>query len=229
MRTNQVIGALAAMLLLAGFGPQAHVVVGRQAAADQRLKEVEALRRGGVPAAAALTGHYMGTVSAEPENNVESLAQLVEWHSLIVIGRVQSNRGWLTADGETVVTDYRIAVQRILKGDAPRLITVSIPGGRVSFEDGSTATITSTMRAPQNGERYLLFLRPSWFPASPQQMEAAAGPIYAPQHLSLSVYLLDPTQGVIPEARPGHPLRKELGRRAEANAISEIVRLTGRR
>jgi hypothetical protein len=192
---------------------------------NQRLEESEALRRGGIRAAAALTGHYIGMVSAEPENNVESLAQLVDWHDLIVIGRIKSNRGWLTADGETVVTDYLVAVERVLKGDAVSVITVSMPGGRVSFEDGSTATLTSTMRAPLNGERYLLFLRLSWFAVSETQERAANGPIYAPQHLSLGVYYLDQQNRVIPRARPGHPLQKELGRRAEAAVLGETLRL----
>lgn len=120
----------------------------RGASKEQRLEEAEAIRRGGILEAAAVSGHYIGMVSAEPENNVTSLAQLVAWHGLIVIGRIQSSRAWLTADGGTVVTDYLIAVERVLKGDAAPHITVSIPGGRVTFEDGTTATLTSTMRAP---------------------------------------------------------------------------------
>ena len=201
----------------------------RGSASDQHLKESEALRRGGIRAAAAVTGHYIGQVSAEPGNNVETLKHLVAWHELIVIGRIQSNRSWLTADGETIVTDYRIVVERVLKGNAGSLITVSIPGGRVSFENGTRATLVSTMRAPLNGERYLLFLRPSWFPASPQQTKAAAGPLYAPQHLALSVYYLDPQNRVISKAKPSHPLQKELGDQPEAQVVRAIEKLTGAR
>lgn len=224
------LAPFAVALLLAGMAPDVRVVPDRQqSAVGQRRLESEALRRGGIRTAAALTGHYVGTVSAEPENGVESVEQLVAWHSLIVIGRVQSNRGWLTADGNTVVTDYVIAVDRVLKGDAAQLITVSMPGGRVTFENGNTATLTSTMRAPLNGERYLLFLRPSWFSATDRQKQAAGGPIYAPQHLSLSVYYLDPDKGVIPGARPGHPLQKELSGRDEADVVRAVARLTGAR
>jgi hypothetical protein len=173
-------------------------------------------------------GHYEGTVSADPENNVDTLEHLVAWHSLILIGRIESNHGWLTADGLTIVSDYRIQVERVLKGDPGRRITVSVPGGRVSFPDGSMATLTSTMRAPLNGERYLLFLVPSWFPASPSELQAADGPIYAPQHLSLSVYLLDPSGRMMPRGRLGHPLQKEMAKKTEGDIIQEIARLVGR-
>jgi hypothetical protein len=181
-------------------------------------------RRAGI---GALTGDYEGTISADPENNVETLEQLVGWHSLILIGRVESNHSWLTGDGESIVTDYGIAVERVLKGDGARHITVSVPGGRVSFPDGSMATLTSTMRAPLNGERYLLFLVPSWFPASPSEQQAAGGPIYAPQHLSLSMYLMDPGGRVMPRGRLGHPLQKEMGKKTEASIVQEIARLVG--
>lgn len=228
MLGKRLVASFASAVLLAAVAPALKAVSDQQGSVrEQRLAESEALRRGGIRAAAAITGHYGGTISAEPENNVVSLAQLVEWHDLIVIGRIKSSRGWLTADGDTVVTDYRIAVERVLKGDPADVITVSMPGGLVSFEDGSAATLTSTMPAPRHGERYLLFLRPSWFPASAAQSRAAAGPLFAPQHLALSVYYLDSQNRVIPRARPGHPLQQELGRVFEADVVVAIVKLTG--
>lgn len=86
-----------------------------------RAKDVrDALRSGGIAAAASLEGHYEATISAHPENNVENLEQLVDWHVLIVVGRVeQTNRGWLTADRETVVTDYDFRVEQVLKDLLP--------------------------------------------------------------------------------------------------------------
>jgi hypothetical protein len=228
MLSNRVVVILAVAIVCSGVGPDGRALAGARPSDEQHVAESDALRRGGIAAAAALKGHYEGTVSADPENNVETLAQLVAWHSLIVIGRVQSNRSWLTADGESIVTDYRIAVERVLKGDPARRITVSVPGGRVSFPDGSMATLTSTMRAPLNGERYLLFLVPSWFPASPKEQQAAGGPIYAPQHLSLSVYLIDPGGRVMPRGKLGHPLQKEMGKKAEAGMVQEVARLVGR-
>jgi hypothetical protein len=226
--------AITASVVVLHVAADANAVAGHQGretqerSKQQRLAESDALRRGGLAAAAAVTGDYEGVVSADPENNVETLTQLVAWHSLIVIGRVESNHAWLTADGNTIVTDHLVAVERVLKGDATRRITVSVPGGRVTFPDGSMATLTSTMRPPVNGERYLLFLVPSWFPTSPAERQAAAGPIYAPQHLSLSVYLLDPNRRVQPRGRIDHPLQREMAAKTEENLVQEILRLTGR-
>jgi hypothetical protein len=228
MFARRLGASLALTVLLAAVAPSLKAVSDQQGSMrEQRLAESEALRRGGIRAAAATTGHYVGTVSAESENNVVSLAQLVEWHDLIVIGRIKSSRGWLTADGETVVTDYRIAVERVLKGEPADVITVSMPGGLVTFEDGSAATLVSTMPAPRDGERYLLFLRPSWFPASAAQSRAAAGPLFAPQHLALSVHYLDSQNRVIPRARPGHPLQQKWSRVPEADVIAAILKLAG--
>jgi hypothetical protein len=227
---DKFIAPLALTVLLPAVAASTQALSDHQGSVqDQQRAVSEALRSGGIRAAAAITGHYVGTVSAEPENNVDSLTQLVQWHDVIVVGRITSSAGWLTADGETVVTDYRVAVERVLKGHPADFITVSILGGRVSFEDGSSATLTSTMPAPRDGERYLLFLRPSWYPASDAQRLAAAGPIYAPQHLALSVYHLDSRNRVISRARPDHPLQQALGGIPEAEVIDAIVTLTGAR
>jgi hypothetical protein len=226
MLSNRVVVILAVAFLCAGRGPDPRALDGGNPSDGQHAAESDALRRGGIAAAAALKGHYESTVSADPENNVETLAQLVAWHSLILIGRIESNHSWLTGDGESIVTDYKVAVERVLKGDRARRITVSVPGGRVSFPDGSMATLTSTMRTPLNGERYLLFLVPSWFPPAPGEKEAAGGPIYAPQHLSLSMYLMDPGGRVMPRGKRGHPLQREMGKKTETGIIQEIATLT---
>src|SRR4051794_24720954 len=122
MCSTRVVRILAVAVLSAGLAPEPMARGQGRATQEpnkqqQRLAESEALRHGGLAAAAAVTGHYEGAVSADPENNVETLAQLVAWHDLIVIGHVESNHSWLTADGETIVTDYKIAVERILKGE----------------------------------------------------------------------------------------------------------------
>src|ERR1043166_7822633 len=114
MYGSRVLSILAVATLSVGIAPDPRAVSAGQGRGtqdqelvkQQRVAESEAYRRGGLAAAAAVTGHYEGFVSAEPENNVSSLAQLVAWHSLIVVGRVESNHCWLTADGQTIVTDY---------------------------------------------------------------------------------------------------------------------------
>lgn len=194
---------------------------------DVRHLEQDAVCTGGIRAVAAATGQYRVQVDADPENNAEQISQLVDWHPLIVIGRIGSSRSWLTGDCEYVVTDYRVAVETTLKGREAREITVSILGGRVSFEDGTTATVTSTMPAPVNGERYALFLRPMFYPVTPAQRQASVGPIYTLQHLALGVFQLDAGR-VQPRARPDHPLRKAVDNMSEQEFIALINRILGR-
>lgn len=193
---------------------------------SQRAKAVvEALRTGGIEAAAALEGHYEGRVSADPENNADSIEQLVDWHDLVVVGRIQANRGWMTGDGESVVTDYVVRVEQVLKGRATAEITVSVVGGRVSFSNGTTATLTSSMIPPTPGERYLFFLVPSTYPVSARQLAAARGQLWELQHMSLSIFFLHPEKGVVPRAHVGHPLRQTYEGMVETDFIRLIQRL----
>jgi len=164
---------------------------------DVRHLEQDAVCTGGIRAVAAATGQYRVQVDADPENNAEQISQLVDWHPLIVIGRIGSSRSWLTGDCEYVVTDYRVAVE------------------------------TSTMPAPVNGERYALFLRPTFYPVTPAQRQASVGPIYTLQHLALGVFQLDAGR-VQPRARPDHPLRKAVDNMSEQEFIALINRILGR-
>jgi len=97
MLSNRVV-VLAVAIACSGIGLGARAVASGQPSGGQRDPVRDALRQGGIPAAAALVGHYEGTVSANPENNVDTLEHLVAWHSLIVIGRIESNHSWSTAD-----------------------------------------------------------------------------------------------------------------------------------
>jgi hypothetical protein len=223
----------ALLVLCAGCGGVVVAAIEQAQGAGQGVDisklERDARRKGGLRAAAKVTGHYQGPVAAEPENNVENIFQLVDWHDLIIVGRIVANRGWLTGDGDSIVTDYRVAVEASLKGPEVREITVSILGGRVSFEDGTTATITSTMRAPVNGERYVLFLGPTFYSVSPAQRQAARGPIYTPQHLAFGVFQLDSDHRVQPKASPRHPLRQAFGGMPESDFIALIKRMVGKK
>jgi hypothetical protein len=216
------------LVLCAGYGSGDFAAIeqgqGAGRGVDVSKLERDARRKGGLREAAKVTGHYRSAVAAEPENNVENIYQLVDWHELIVVGRIVGNRGWLTGDGDAIVTDYSVAVEASLKGPAVREITVSILGGRVAFEDGTTATLISTMRAPVNGERYVLFLGPTFYAVTPAQRQAAKGPIYTPSHLALGVFELDSDLRIQPKAAPRHPLRHAYGGMAESEFIAVIKR-----
>jgi hypothetical protein len=72
-----------------------------------------------------------------------------------------------------------------------------------------------------DGERYVLFLRPSAYEPGAEQRKAARGAIYAPSFLSLSLYKL--ANGVVsPKASSRHPLFVAYGGRTEAQLLADI-------
>lgn len=90
-----------------------------------------------------------------------SLAKMVATSASIVFATPDSNVCRLSDDGKVVRTFYRVRVDEVLKGQLQpgRSITVSLPGGKVGFPDGSTAEVqTLWFRKMINHKRYLLFL-----------------------------------------------------------------------
>ena len=81
----------------------------------------------------------------------------------VIIGTPQTNISQLTPDGMSITLDYRVKVEYVYKGALREgdFVTVSLPGGMVKFEDGSTAEVrTSGFRKMQDGKTYALFLTP---------------------------------------------------------------------
>jgi hypothetical protein len=90
-----------------------------------------------------------------------SLANMVAASESIAIVTTESNVCKLSEDGKVVRTFYRARVEDVLKGHVRTggNITVSLPGGKVGFSDGSTAEVqTPWFRKMVNRKRYLLFL-----------------------------------------------------------------------
>ena len=91
------------------------------------------------------------------------LSQLVNDSAVVIIGTVQKNTPTLSPDGKSISLNYEVRVEYVYKGrtQPDSTITVSLPGGRVKFYDGSTAEImTPWLRKMQNGKSYALFLQP---------------------------------------------------------------------
>jgi hypothetical protein len=90
-----------------------------------------------------------------------SLANMVRASQSIVIVTTDRNTCRLSEDGKVVRTFYRARVEQVLKGHLQPggNITVSLPGGKVGFPDGSTAEVqTPWFKKMVNHKRYLLFL-----------------------------------------------------------------------
>lgn len=90
-----------------------------------------------------------------------NLSALVGESAAVLIGTPQTNISKLTADGTNITLDYQVKVEYVYKGNLREsdIVTISLPGGMVKFEDGSTAEVrTPGFRKMQDGKTYALFL-----------------------------------------------------------------------
>lgn len=105
-------------------------------------------------------------IKNEPPNKTPRHADLngLASHSTAVaIATATQNVCRLSADGRSITIDYPMNVQYAYKGDLQEgsPITVSLPGGKVIFPDGTTAEVrTPWFKKMQGGATYLLFLSP---------------------------------------------------------------------
>lgn len=130
------------------------------AALQDRPDIVAAVRRGGLREAARIKRHYVASIrtSSWLKYDVESLVKNSE---AVVTGTAGSGVGRLSSDGKLIFTDYEVKLAEVIKGDSAFRDTVSVglQGGKVVFEDGSSAEIlTPHLRRMESGKVYLLFL-----------------------------------------------------------------------
>jgi hypothetical protein len=133
---------------------------------QQRLDASDALaRRNGTlhDAAKAVGGRYVtNAVNLDGWIEYADVKAIGRDSSVVVIGTPVDNICKLTADGKDIQTLYQFRVEEGLKGRFKQgdTLTVALPGGRVSFDDGYVAQVnTPHFKRMVNGERYLLFLR----------------------------------------------------------------------
>jgi hypothetical protein len=129
---------------------------------DTSSDDVEAIRRGGLREAARIRGHYVGirTTSYFLKYDIESLAAQ---SGDIIMGSPIDNTTHLSSDGQMITTWHRVKILQTLKGklQPDETVTVSLPGGKVVFEDGTSAEIkTPDLEGMQNDQKYILFLSP---------------------------------------------------------------------
>jgi hypothetical protein len=94
-------------------------------------------------------------------NAFSDLVGLAKDSSAVIIGVPQDNTTALSADGKSITIDYTVKVMYVYKGALQKdsTITVSLPGGRVMFDDGSMAEVrTPWFKKMMNGKAYALFL-----------------------------------------------------------------------
>jgi hypothetical protein len=92
------------------------------------------------------------------------LRKLVEDSQLIAVGVPEQQTSKMLSPKETfIITDVQVRVQNVIKGslDSGNTLTVTVPGGRIQFEDKSTAEVKMPdfWKNPEIGKTYIFFLR----------------------------------------------------------------------
>jgi hypothetical protein len=109
------------------------------------------------------TRNFRDTQSPKSTAVYADLAGLANQSTAVIIGTPQRNISVLSSDGRSISLDYAVRVEYVYKGKLQpgNTITVSLPGGKVKFDDGTTAEfMTPWFKKMQNGKTYALFLQP---------------------------------------------------------------------
>lgn len=147
-------------------------------APDDFIAVRDALRRGGLREAAKLKGHYVRKFDPYWDYGQYDLEGLSRNSAAVVVG-VTTKRlaARLEAGGEYIVTDYEVAVREVIKGELKpgALITVSLVGGRVEFDDGTSAEVLPVdFEHMKQGGTYAILLSES--ESAPGTYTLTAGP-----------------------------------------------------
>jgi hypothetical protein len=108
-------------------------------------------------------GQFVGYENPNQRKGYANLDELAEQSTAVIIATAGQNVCRLSADGKNITIDYPLSVQYLYKGKLREgdSLSVSLPGGKVVFEDGTTAEIrTPWFKKMQSGLTYLLFLSP---------------------------------------------------------------------
>jgi hypothetical protein len=128
---------------------------------DEQRKLVEAIRRGGYREAAKIKGHYVGTMDPNWDWASFDLETLTKNSAAVVIGVPESSKGQLNSNGEMIMTQFEVRVKETIKGTLAEnsVVKVALPGGKVEFDDGTSAElVTPKFERMIEGRKYLLFL-----------------------------------------------------------------------
>ena len=128
---------------------------------DDAMALQQALRRGGLREAAKLKGHYVAEYDPHWDWGVFDVESLTKNSAAVIVGRFTKKLEPRLLDGKVIFTDYEVSVEELVKGDIKQAetIVVSLPGGRIDFDDGTSAEQTTpTFEHPHIGRAYTLFL-----------------------------------------------------------------------
>lgn len=138
---------------------------GQQQATSKSVSVAERnalLRRpGGLEVLAKREGAFVMKSSNELFSDV-NLQTLVKESSEIVLVTIQNRTSRLLPGGDDIFTDYTFVPIEVFKGTLSKEPRFSAPGGKVTFENGTSAEITTIeWQNLQIGQQYILFLQNS--------------------------------------------------------------------
>src|SRR2546421_6447920 len=111
----------------------------QQPSNDEMIALRMAIRDGGLRAAAKLKGNYVAEFNPHWDWGRFDLETLTKGSAAIIVGRfTKKAEPRLLGEGRVIYTDYKVSVDELVKGDIRQgeTIVVTLPGGRISFEDG---------------------------------------------------------------------------------------------
>jgi hypothetical protein len=186
----------------------------------------EQYKKGGLRAAAGVTGSYTRSERQYWEGDPATLKELADLSHLVVIGRWETGRSELTPDGRSINTVHSVVVESMIKGEPETsTLAVVLPGGKAQFDDGATSEVTTPGFArPQIARRVMWFLRRENgkrnSPQNPDQVR------YIPTRGPLGIFDLEPEgrRFIAPAGSFAGPLAKRLlQQRLSADAFLEAV------
>lgn len=200
------------IIALAVLAPVAFILVKSVRSQGTRVpddrSEVEAVRRGGLKEAARIKGNYVTSVRTSYwlKYDLESLAKN---SADIVVGTPIDGEARLSPDGQTITTEHHFKILESLKGNlsSGETIVVSLPGGKIVFEDGTSAeVITPDLEGMVNSKSYALFLSPRTTASGAFSLTGAGQGLFE---------LNNEKQSVKPRGHPVDPVQKHKGENVE--------------
>ena len=207
---------------------QRRVTSGEEVSAAARKRQAGFLRDFNIRGAAAVTGSIVYTL---PQDGiVATIEALVRASSAIVVGSMLGNRSRLSPDQKWITTEYDVAVDSSILGSVVEgsQIVVSVRGGRVSFPDGSSAEATlPRFLPPVRGERFLMFLGPSFVtPSVEAAQKAGRVGVLTPVKGPFGLYEID-NDGVVQPRGPYTGVPRHARGRLATDFIDEVRRVIG--
>ena len=213
-----ILFSLAVVTLLSAlyFMPVTSSKSQNQTDRDEQKKMTEAIQRGGYREAARIKGHYVGTVDPYWDWASFDLETLIKSSAAVVIGIPEKSKGRLNSNGEMILTQFDVRIKEVIKG-APlgenSVVKVALVGGKVDFDDGTSAELRTHDFEPMvEGRKYLLFLYGNRIDSDVYLLTGG------PQGL----FELKGQAGIKAHARPNDPAVKEVQNLTENSLLEKV-------